>query len=854
MHSRLFAAAVVVAAFPVCSAGAAERAVAERAIAAAQIADGAVAIRLDGELNDAAWQQAPVVSEFMQREPSEGATASFRTEARVIYDSTGLYIGVRAFDPEPGKISGFLTRRDEQSASDWIRILIDSYHDKRTAYEFAVNPMGVKQDCYWFNDGSFDRSWDAVWDVVVVRDADGWRAEFHIPFSQLRFSAQNDGRMGFAVVREVARLRETSTWPLLAKSASGYVSSFGELTGLTGGRASKRLEIVPYAVAQIATVPPEPGNPLQNTTDPGASVGLDMKYAITPALNFTATVNPDFGQVEADPAVVNLSAFETFFAERRPFFVEGSGTYQFGLDCNDGECTGLFYSRRIGRPPRGEPELPDDGYSVIPYQSTILGAGKLTGRIGKFSIGALTAMTQEERADVAIGPLRRQEIVEPLTFYAVSRARREFADQSSLGFMLTTTNREVPSDVSFLPKNAVTGGVDYDWRIGRRYNLTGYWAGSTVHGSTEAITDLQENNVHSYQRPDAEHVKLDPFARSLNGHAGQVAVGKIAGERVRFWSGYQYKSPGFEINDVGFLRRADTHSESNWLQVRWDKPGKYVRTTRINFNQYAQWNFAGDNLGSGGNFNAHWSFQNFWSVGFGTPINKSSFDDRLTRGGPGGIAEEMSGIWWYVSTDDRKPVSLGYNSFWFANTSGSRLFDIWPTVAFRPTSALFVQAGIQYTANKADAQWIENLDEETDRPRYVFGRLDQHTVSLTARVNYTITPTLSLQLYAQPFMSSGDYDNYKELVSGRAPRYEDRYAPFAYQEDADFNVLSFRTTNVLRWEFKPGSTLFVVWQQGREDDDDDERGDFRFKRDFQKVFATPANNTLLVKFAYWFNM
>ncbi len=485
----------------------------DREIAAASIGDDAEAIRLDGELNDAAWQSARPVTEFLQRDPKEGAPASFRTEARVLFDGTGLYIGVRAFDPEPGRIKSLLTRRDEQSSSDWIRVLIDSYHDRRTAYEFAVNPHGVKQDTYWFNDNSSDRSWDAVWDVMVTRDVEGWRAEFRIPYSQLRFSRNGGGRVGFAVVREVARLNETSTWPLLAKSASGYVSSFGAMTGLTGTRTQKRLELVPYTVSQVATQPREAGNPLQNAVDPGASVGLDLKYAVTPALTFTATVNPDFGQVEADPAVVNLSAFETFFSERRPFFVEGSGTFQFGIDCP--ECEGLFYSRRIGRQPRGDPDLPDGSYSVQPLQSTILGAGKLTGRIGKFSVGALTAVTQEEKARLAIGEARPSEVVEPMTFYSVTRARREFADQSSLGFMVTTTTRDLVDSVRFLPGSAVTGGVDYDWRLGKRYNIIGMFAGSALRGSPEAITELQESNVHGFQRPDADHVELDASATSL---------------------------------------------------------------------------------------------------------------------------------------------------------------------------------------------------------------------------------------------------------------------------------------------------------------------------------------------------
>jgi hypothetical protein len=763
-----------------------------------------------------------------------------------------LYVGVRAFDPEPARIAGFLTRRDEGSASDWIRVLVDSYHDRRTAFEFAVNPQGVKQDTYWFNDTNADQSWDAVWEVMVSRDAEGWRAEFHIPFSQLRFSRETNGRIGFAVMREVARLRETSTWPLLARSASGFVSSFGELTGLTGHRSQKRLELVPYTVSQVMTSPGEEGNPLQNTVDPGASVGLDVKYAITPALTLTATVNPDFGQVEADPAVVNLSAFETFFSERRPFFVEGSGTFAFNMDCNDGSCTGLFYSRRIGRQPRGEPELADDEYSVQPQQSTILGAGKLTGRVGKFSIGALTAATQEESARLAIGDTRRSEVVEPFTFYSVARARSEFANQSSLGFMLTSTNRQLVESVNFLPSSAVTGGMDYDWRIGKRYNVSGFVAGSTLRGSPEAITDLQESNVHSYQRPDADHLELDPAATMLNGYAGSVAVGKIAGEHTRFSSYFGFKSPGFDMNDLGFQRRGDERTESQWFQWRQDKPGKYVRTFRINFNHWAGWNFGGDRLFLGGNINAHWTFKNFWATGTGFNVNARGFDDRATRGGPGAFAEGPIGQWWYLETDSRKVVSLNMFTFWNNDRKGSRIIELSPSVTIRPTTALSLQFGPNWFSNKDDNQWIENLEDDPEHPHYVFGRLKQTTMALSTRLNYTIRPNLSLQLYAQPFVSAGRYEHYKELVNGRADRYEDRYAPFAYAENADFNYLSFRTTNVLRWEFKPGSTLFVVWQQGREQDGD--RGNFRFGRDFGDVFATPSTNTLLVKLAYWLNM
>ncbi len=803
------------------------------------------AIHLDGDLSDSGWRTAEPVAAFVQREPNEGAAPSFRTEARVLYDQSALYVAVRADDPEPERILGFLTRRDAGSASDWIHVYIDSYHDRRTAYEFAVNPVGVKRDAYWFDDSNSDDSWDAVWEVVVGRDAGGWHAEFRIPYSQLRFKGSGDGRLGFAVVREIARLSETSTWPLLSRGASGYVSSFGELTGVALPGGARRLELVPYTVAEVKTVPGQQQNPLQNTWDPGASVGVDLKYAVTPALSLTATVNPDFGQVEADPAEVNLSAFETFFAEKRPFFIEGSGTYQMG--CGD-NCS-LFYSRRIGRSPRGSPTLADGEFMVRPGQSTILGAGKLTGRVGSFSVGMLTAVTQEERARLAFGDARRSEIVEPGTLYSVSRVRREFADRSSLGFMLTTTNRKPADSLLFLPDAAVAGAVDYDWRLGGRWSLSGHWAGTSVTGSPGAITSLQTNNVHSFQRPDAEHLELDPLAETLNGNAGRIAFTKIAGDRTRMTANVLYKSPGFELNDLGFLQRADEIWQNNWLQVRFPTPGRFVRNVNINFNQWSAHNFGGDTMTLGGNVNAHWTFQNLWSTGFGVNGNARTFDDRKTRGGPGGYRNPNMGSWQYFNTNDRLPVSLNWNSNFGSDWYGVN-FTLEPRVVLRPASAFSAELGVLYSRNIEDAQWVENV-RRADGEHYVFGHLDQTTTSITVRLNYTLTPNLSVQIYGQPFVSAGHYDAYKELVNGRADRHDDRYASFAYGKNADFNVLSFRTTNVLRWEFKPGSTMFVVWQQGREGRT--QRGDYRFGRDYNDVFSTPAANALIVKLAYWIN-
>ncbi|MGE0044071.1 MAG: DUF5916 domain-containing protein [Vicinamibacterales bacterium] len=822
---------------------------AETVVALPILTPGSVVV--DGVLDDAVWERAPVIRDFVQREPAEGAAPSQRTEARVAFDDSALYVAIRAWDDRPDEVVGLLTRRDQRSPSDWVHIIIDSYNDKRTAYEFAVNPVGVKQDRYWFNDYNSDDSWDAVWDVVAARDAEGWRAEFRIPFSQLRFRDADGGSIGFAVVRDIARLNETSSWPVIARSVNGYVSQFGEVDGIRLAGSPKKLELVPYSLGSFALQPTEAGNPLIQHSDPGGSMGLDLKYAVRPGLNLTATVNPDFGQVEADPAVVNLDAFETFFQERRPFFVEGSGIFQFNMDCNDGSCTGLFYSRRVGRRPQGSPDLGDDEYASSPDAATILGAAKLTGRAGAFSVGALTAMTGEESATIAAGVGRRREVVEPLTGYTVLRARREFANQSNLGVMMTSTNRRLANTVDFLASSAYTGGIDYDIRLGSAYSLSGYWAASHIKGSPDAIERLQENSVHAFQRPDADYVEVDPLATSLSGQAGSVGFGKISGQRTRFNANYGFKSPGFDINDLGFQRRADERTMSHWFQLRDNTPGRYVRTYMFNLNQWAGWNFAGDRLYAGGNVNMHWTFTNNYSTGFGLNLNGASVRDRVTRGGPAVLGNRSVSLWYYAQADNRRSIFPGYNGYHETDGKGTVRHDISPNVTFRPSAALSISTGVRYGINNDDAQWVENVEDD-DTTHYVFGRIEQRTVGMTFRVNYTLSPTLSFQSYAEPFVSAGAYSNYRELAQPRAASYADRYRPFAYADSADFNYRSFRTTNVLRWEYRPGSTLFVVWQQGRQDETT--QGDFRFGRDFGGIFRTPAHNVFLVKFSYWLNL
>jgi hypothetical protein len=812
------------------------------------------AVRVAAAPTAETWQTAMPVNAFVQREPHDGGEPSQKTEFRVAYDSTTLYVKVRAFDTQPDKIVSYLTRRDLVSPCDWIHVFVDSYHDRRTAYEFAVNPSGVKLDRYWYNDNNNDDSWDAVWDVTVSRDEEGWTAEFRIPLSQLRFTRSESTTFGFAVAREIGRLNEISTWPHLSRSDTGFVSSFGELGELSLSVPPKRLELAPYAVANLSRQRPA-GNPLLRSSAPSEAVGLDLKYALTPGLTLTATMNPDFGQVEADPAVVNLTAFETYFNERRPFFVEGSGNFNVPLDCNEGPCNLLFYSRRIGRAPEGTDNLPsgDNVFTDVPSQSTILGAAKLTGHVGHFAVGVIQAVTQEESARVDDAGLFGTQPVQPMSSYTVGRVRREFANQSAIGAMFTSTSSQVSDRLTFLPAHANAFGADWDLRFRKRFSVTGYLVGSDVAGDPAAIQNLQKDSRHYFQRPDLMSDAFDPARTSLTGAAGMIAISQIGGEHLRFTSNYNFKTPGFDVNTLGYMRRADQHLTYNWLQIRSDKPNRLTRWRMINFNVWRGWNTDGDRIQNLDNINAHALWANNWQTGAGINLIHPGVDDRVTRGGPALATSPFAAVWHYVTSDNRHRVFVNYFGAYGADKNGSSFGDYNPEINYRPSPAILITSGVGINHAVQDSQWVGVVTDASNH--YVFGRMNQTTVSMTERVSYTMTPTLSLQLYAQPFVSAGDYGAFKQVAAARAAEYDQRYAPYAYDiaanGDPNFNVKSFRTTNVLRWEYRPGSTLFVVWQQARENDF--VPGGFRFARDVSGIFGVAPKNVFLVKLSYWFN-
>jgi hypothetical protein len=801
---------------------------------------------LDGKTDDPAWQSAQVIDKFLEYEPKPGAETRFKTEVRVVHDEKNLYVLARMFDPAPDSIISLLSRRDVRTQSEQLKLMIDSYYDRRTGYEFIVNPAGVKRDFYVYNDNNEDPSWDAVWDVATRVDSAGWVAEFRIPFSQLRFPNTPDHTFGFMVVRDVARTAQRISWPLFRRDQQGYMSQTGQLTGISGIGRPSRLELTPYVVTKNETRPSG-----SSFTHPQSfAAGADLKYGLSSNLTVNATINPDFGQVEADPSVLNLSAFEQFFEERRPFFLEGSGIFSFKTNCGDIDsgCTGLFYSRRIGRSPQLSGIYGDQSSAT---NTTILGAAKVTGRLGRgMSVGLLDAVTQRE-----VGAL--DQTIEPTTNYSVARVQQAFnGGQSDVGAMITGVIRSLDSNTDpFLRRGAYTGGIDLRHRfLDKRFELAVNLAGSLITGTSAAIARTQLDGVHRYQRPD-DDLEFDPTRTSLKGDAERVTLSKFGGGFTRFQSVLQRFSPGFEINDLGFQSRADEQMFRNWFALQFNKPTKAFTRAFFNFNTMQKWTTEGLPTTIGLNTNWHVQFPNYMWGHFGMNYGdfRKTFTDREARGGPAIRRSSNVDIWTGMETDNRKSWSANmFGGVWRGDEGNSRSWWINPGGQFRVSSQFSASFGMNYSRDINDRQWRANFGTAgNDTTHYTFARLDQTTVSLTTRLNYTMTPNLSLQFYGQPFTSNGGYSNWRELADPRAEKYADRYKPYA-GDPGGFTFKEFRSNTVLRWEYKPGSTLFLVWAQGREDSGD-RVNDFSFRRDFQDIFKQHPDNTLLLKVSYWIN-
>jgi len=837
---------------------------------------------LDGRLDDPAWALVPWGGGFTQRSPYQGEPPTQPTQFKILYGADAMYLGFRCHDDEPARIERQLARRD-WFPGDWVEVNLDSRGDHRTAFSFTTSASGVRGDEYVSEDGNiWDTSWDPVWQAATSVDSAGWSAEIRIPFSQLRFSDTAEEGWGLQVTRRIFRREERSVWQYIPEDAPGWVSSFGELRGIADVREPRRIELLPYAVSSVERAARSPGDPFGTGADEELEIGLDGKLGISGGMVLDFTANPDFGQVEADPSEVNLTAFETFLEERRPFFIEGSETFRSLLAeaVTGGSFTSdrLFYSRRIGRAPQLPPSLADGEFVEMPAATRILGAAKLAGKTaGGLSIGLLDAITAEEEASVR-GLASRTEVVEPRTNYFAARLQQELGEgRTLLGGMMTATHRDLAGPAKdALPGSAWAGRLDLERRsAGRQWRIRGRLLASEIRGSRAAIQRAQTAPARFYQRPDAGYVDLDSTRTALSGHAGSLYGGKTSG-RWRFETGAAWRSPGFEINDLGYLRAADEVNQSTWAGYQSAGGFSVFHEFSVNANQWASWDFGGRNIQRQFNLNTYQVFRNRWEFSGGITRVLEHRSNSHLRGGPGFL---LPGSWEAsasLETDPRRTVGLeiGHTRLWSDRSSG-RTRTSALELSWRPGTRVQVHVGPEMEVEESDLQFVARREHDGEA-RHLLAALRQETLAATMRIDACVTPNLTVQYYAQPFLAAGRFGRFQRVADGMAGRYRDRTRAFGPEEarfdpgsgswsfdedrdgtadyavaDPNFTWRAFQSNLVLRWEYRPGSTLYAVWSQGREAEG--AGGELDFGRDVERLFDTHPHDVFLVKVSRWFS-
>jgi hypothetical protein len=865
-------------------------------------------VDIDGILDEEAWAAASVATGFIQQQPLEGEVAEVQTEVRVLFSDNALYVAARMLDPEPSTIADQLVRRDEDGQFDRFTILLDPNLDRRTGYLFQVSASNVQADRYLSNDTEEDRNWNAVWASATRTDDQGWTAEIRIPLSQIRYDRGDDPQTwGVNFSRRRVATEEISFFSLESRVQQGRVSRFGRLEGVEVPRSARRLEGRPYMLSSVETAPAEEGDPFFDGRAADARVGLDFRWGVTSNFTLDATINPDFGQVEADPAVINLTAFEQFFEERRPFFVEDARVFDFELS---GRQNQLYYSRRIGRNPHGG-EPSGASFSTIPQAASIIGAAKFTGRTpGGLSVGGLFAVTEEEfgQAYYAEDDEIRDFRVEPRSEYGVVRLQQDLrGGDTQIGGIFTGMHRDLPSDGSFdwLTSQAYTLGADFEhtWD-NRNYAFSGFLGSSMIRGDSTALIRVQRQANHLFQRPDAEWVEMDSTRTSMSAAEWRLELEKRGGDHWTWgvWAGQVV--PGFEINDLGFSTNQERLDGGMRVGYREIQPGRIFRDYRINFWTFHNWSHEALNDATSldswkkahknGSFSLSWNntFLNYHALDVNLRARPNMYSFTQTRGGPVMAQPGNRSISIRYNTDPRKAYAF-FPEFEYARDtqgSGSR-YELGLTLEFRPSSRLELSIEGEWGENTNYAQYVTTSDvleyEPTYGTRYLFAELDRETVEMDFRVNYAFSPTLTLEGYAQILLSAGDYVQYKQLEETRSFAFDEfeegqirfvgdevhcQFGRICYDSaekdqwvdfdgdgiaddsfgDRDFNFRSLRSNVVLRWEYRPGSTVFLVWQQDRSNRE--VFGNFDFDRDFGGLWALEGQNLFMVKVNYWLGL
>ena len=853
--------------------------------------------RIDGIIDEAAWDAVDWTGNFTQTEPYENQPPSQPTEFKVLYDNNNLYFAIYAYDSSPDSIEKRMSRRDGYEG-DFIEVTMDSYHDERTGFEFTVNAAGVKGDAKITNDNNFDESWDPIWYVKTNITDKGWVAEMRIPLSQLRFGKQDEYVWGFQVLRRLFRHEERSAWQFISPQASGWVSNFGELHGIRHIVPRKQKDITPYVVGKIENYERDNDDPFADGRDYAGSIGLDGKIGITNDLTLDFTINPDFGQVEADPSEVNLSTFETFFPERRAFFIEGKNILSHrvtpvGPFRNDN----LFYSRRVGRSPGYWPDTEDDEYLKMPKNTTILGAFKLTGKTKKgLSIGVMESITQLEQADIAREYQNgtgknyeyRKEPVEPFTNYFAARIEQDFnSSNSRIGAMVTATNRDLHT--TYLKDNmhsaAYTGGINFNhqWKD-KTYYIDANIVAGRVQGTKEAISNTQTNAPHFLQRVDAKHVSVDSNRTSLTGTGGSFTIGKAGNGKWRFANWITYRSPQLNLNDMGFMVRNDEIQQIFWVQYRENEPKAFYRRFNVNFNQWFGLTTGAEYRYLGFNVNGFIQYKNFWASGLGGSRDLKSLSTNELRGGPSLLYDGYTDFFGWIGSDYRKKVHVEFGgSGGVADRGTSIRRRAWVDINLRISDAFKLSLAPALTAGYGQVEYVIN-ESFNDEERYIRAHMKRTETSLTVRFTYNISPDFTIQYYAMPFISIGDYTAFKYVNNSTAPEFEDRFTNYTddqieYTDDGEtinvyesgrvpgndsqepdysfdnpnFRALDFNSNLVLRWEYLPGSTVYLVWTQQRSEWNQTLNN--TILEDGENLFTdTYPHDIFLAKFSYRFGI
>lgn len=864
-------------------------------------------VKLDGFLDDGIWATAPVATGFTQRSPKDGGNPSQKTEARILYTDNEVFVGIMAYDVSPDSVIASLFRRDGNESSDWVYVSFDSYNDKRTAFTFAVNPRGVQKDILYFDDRGEDVLWDAVWEAEAKMVNGGWSVEMKIPLSQLRFSSnKNIQSWGINFQRRIARHQEFNYWAPTSQTEAGVVSRFGRLDGIQNLDEPTRLEIIPYFSSVLERAPGNPNNPYYSDNEFDGNIGGDIKYGLTSDLTFTATINPDFGQVEADPSSINLSQFEQFFEERRPFFLEGNDIFRFGgtKNYNNFGNPNTFYSRRIGRSPQGslsrandynnqnlfDPNSTTQTFQDIPVQTSILGAAKLSGKTQSgLSIGTLYARTLQEESPYTanLNNGSQQEgtyVVQPSNNFLVTRLKQDFnSGNTVIGGFFSGMNRDIENTYfeEYLHNAAFITGADFEhgWD-NRNWIVSGTASVSSVFGTTDAIIRTQSAPQRYYQRVDSDELSVDPNKTSLNGFASELSFQKASGDHWTWSITSSMVTPGYESNDVGFENRSDYKAISTGIQYQENDP-KFLQYYELWSYSNNAWNFDNDLISRGYNAGGYFQFNNLWSFNINSNANFDAISDRVTRGGPtfkmpGGLNFNFN-----VNSNRSKTLAGGFGQFHRTDRVGEFDHYYWFNLTFRPTTFIQITLAPELGLEKDVDQYVTTRtrssaaqdQNNTFGNRYVFSDIRVTNLSIPFRLNWTFNTKMSLQTYIRPFMATGEYSKLKEFNNPGGFGFD------VYGEDKgsitqntdgtqtvdpdglggedsydvrslDFNVRSLQGNAVFRWEYRPGSTFFLVWQQQR--DGFDQNGEFNFGRDFRGVFDPEPVNVFLVKFSYWF--